>query len=134
MCFIIFLKHFQKYKYVDVGIGSLNIKAKISDTLTKKIIGLMYEKNISSKEGMIFIFNKETNIPIWMRNMKFSIDVLWLDSNKKIVHIEKNLKPARMLDFRTYGGHIKARYVVEIKSGLVKKHHINRNSEVSINL
>lgn len=70
-----------------------------------KARGLMFSK----KKNLMFVFNKETIIPLHNFFVFFPIDVLFLDKNKKIVEIKKNFKP-----FSYYKPKNKAKYVVEI--------------------
>lgn len=42
---------------------------------------------------MLFIFPKEDSLPFWMPDMNFPIDIIWINKNCQIVHIEKSLQP-----------------------------------------
>ncbi len=74
-------------------------------------IGLMFHIPISDT-GYIFVFQKEKRIPITMLNVFFSLDILWLNSQKKVVYkyaakpFELNINPK-----------VHARYVVELQKG-----------------
>ena len=38
---------------------------------------------------MLFIFSQPDFYPFWMKDMKFPIDIIWLDENLQIINIEK---------------------------------------------
>lgn len=75
-------------------------------------------------EGMLFVFSKSETLNFWMKDMSFDLDMVWLDENLKIVHIEKNAQagsynkqnPAESTIFTN--GNSLAKYVLEINSGL----------------
>ncbi len=66
----------------------------------------------STKKTLIFDFEKAEEIHLHMCFVFFSIDVLLLNKNKKIVEIRKNFKP-----FTFYSSKRQARYVVELPTG-----------------
>lgn len=106
----------------------------IADTSLKRMIGLMYRKSIKSNQCMLFIFENEGKHAIWMQNMEFAIDVLWLDRNYKIVDIKENFMPCKSLwNCKEYVPKKEAKYVIELNKGTVKKEKITFSSKVKIN-
>lgn len=75
-------------------------------------------------EGMLFDFEKVTTMNFWMKDMNFDLDMIWLDNNFKIVHIEKNAKAdsynaSNPSDSKLFSNSKSlARYVLEINAGL----------------
>ena len=63
-----------------------------SNPLTQ-IKGLMFSIPLRKDQSIIIKFNRERYIPIHMLFVFFPIDAVWLDSNNKIIHIERNIKP-----------------------------------------
>jgi uncharacterized membrane protein (UPF0127 family) len=57
-----------------------------------------------------------------MKNMKFAIDILWLDENKKIVHVSSNVPPCVTDPCPVYNPGMPARYVLEIPAGDAKRY------------
>ena len=55
--------------------------------------------------------------------MRTSIDIIWLDADKKVVYIVKNVSPDSGTDVM-YTPKVDARYVVELAAGTVEKQHI----------
>ena len=51
----------------------------------------MFQEEIPFDQGMIFVFDGEERRSMWMLNMQFALDIIWLDSEGNIVHIEKNV-------------------------------------------
>ena len=79
--------------------------------------GLMFRKSLDKGQGMFFIFDEEDIYPFWMKNMSFAIDILWLDKNKRVVHIAPDVPPCRAVPCAVYTPSAKARYVLEIPAG-----------------
>ena len=75
---------------------------------------------------MLFSYDKPQEIGIWMKDMKFDLDMVWLDKDFKVVHIENALArsynakdPSNSKIFTS--GEKMAKYVLEINMGLAKK-------------
>lgn len=85
----------------------------LADTFLSRFIGLMMS---SSKKNLLLKSEKEgiKESSIHMLFMLYPIDAIWLDSEKKIVDIKKNLKPFSMRIFKPKKP---AMYVLEIGKG-----------------
>ena len=67
----------------------LNADVPVSNELMAK--GLAVKNQLKENEAMLFVFDDPAEHSFWMKDMKFPIDIIWLDSDGKVVHIEKNL-------------------------------------------
>jgi uncharacterized membrane protein (UPF0127 family) len=79
--------------------------------------GLMGRDGLKPGTGMLFVFDTPGRYGFWMKNMKFPIDILWLDSDRKVVHIAGNVPPCQSDPCPVYTPLSEARYVLEIPSG-----------------
>ncbi len=89
--------------------------------------GLMFTKPLKSGEGFLYISRNESIIEttIHMLFVFYPIDIIWLDSNKKIVDFKKNVLP-----FIPWMSPCKpAKYVLEVKRNTVK--HLNIGDELT---
>ena len=78
---------------------------EIADNLSSRSSGLSKRRSLCSNCGMIFIYQKESIYPFWMKNTRFPLDIIWLDKNGQVVDIKqgqpnslsilKNQTPAR---------------------------------------
>lgn len=76
-----------------VTIDEIGLTAEVADTPEKREIGLGGREDIRETEAMLFMFPDENIIPsFWMKNMKFAIDIIWINDNK-IAGCEKNVQP-----------------------------------------
>ncbi|MFQ6038654.1 MAG: DUF192 domain-containing protein [Candidatus Aminicenantales bacterium] len=97
------------------------VTAELARTPEERARGLMFRKSLSSEEGMLFVFEKEGFYSFWMKNMLLPLDILWLDRERRIVHIEQSVPPCREEPCPTYVSRSPARYVLELKAGLVRE-------------
>ena len=89
----------------------------------RKLMEFVRDQKIRT-EGMLFVFSEPRVLNFWMKDMRFDLDIIWLDENLKIVHIAKNAQadsynkqnPASSTIFSN--GNNPAKYVLEINSGL----------------
>lgn len=100
------------------------ITAELAVTDQERQLGLMYRKKINPDQGMLLVFERENFYSIWMKNMKIPLDILWLDKEKRIVHIERDVPPCKEDPCPSYSSQFPALYVLEIKAGSVKEHKL----------
>jgi uncharacterized protein len=80
--------------------------------------GLMFRENLGRNSGMLFDFHDEGWYPFWMKNTLIDLDIIWINSQYEVVHIEYAV-PCEADPCRNYGpGEKSARYVLEINGGL----------------
>jgi len=116
---------FPSHKYTQVFLpGGEVIHAELAVTDQERQMGLMFREGINPDQGMLFVFEKEGIHSFWMKNMKFSIDIIWLDKDKRIVHIEKNVPPCESGDCPSYEPPVHAKYVLEIKQGYSEEYEL----------
>lgn len=81
--------------------------------------GLSGHKPLSDTQGMLFVFERPADNKFWMKDMTFSIDIIWFDVDKKIIYIEKGAKPESYP--KIFGPNADSLYVLEINTGLADK-------------
>ncbi|MBI2084021.1 MAG: DUF192 domain-containing protein [Candidatus Aenigmarchaeota archaeon] len=118
-------------QYKTVRISSVTIRAEVADTELKRNIGLMARQNLPSNEGMLFIFGNEGYPGIWMMNMSFPIDIVWIGKDYKITSIVEGAVPCENTCPVHYPQN-KSMYVLEVTSGFVAKNKIKVGDNVRI--
>lgn len=108
----------------------LTLTLLIADSQSERAKGLMFMDEIAESEGMWFIFDDDGYLSFWMKNVKFSIDILFIDSNFVIKKIWSSIKPCMEDPCETYQSGFKARYALEVKSGFCLRHGIEENQRV----
>lgn len=87
-------------------------------TKEAKMYGLMNLDKLPENFGMLFEFEKNQVISMWMKNTRISLDMIFIDENNVIVNVETRAKPYS-LDI--ISSQKEARKVLEINGGLVEK-------------
>jgi len=104
------------------------IDIQIADTDFDRQLGLMFRKSMSENQGMLFIFPQESIQSFWMRNTYISLDMIFLNADKKIITIHKNTKTLSDQSYRSTGP---AKYVIEVDSGFSDKFNIKVGDKVN---
>ena len=103
------------------GSKAVSITIDIADTPETRIKGLMERWSIPDLHGMLFIFNQPEIQRFWMHNTPLSLDMIFVDENRRILNIAESTTP---MSKQTYSSRGPAKYVVEVKAGFSKRYGI----------
>ncbi len=108
-----------------IKIASSEINVQLAKTPEEKSKGLSGKNKLAGNEGMLFSFPQKTYPIFWMKDMKFNIDLLWINDDK-VLGIEKNM-PAPLAgtedkDLLIYSSAEPVNRVLEINGGLVDQY------------
>jgi uncharacterized membrane protein (UPF0127 family) len=109
-------------------IGGARVHVTVADTDRLREKGLSGHPGLAPDEGMLFVFDTDGMPGFWMKDMRFSIDILWLDRNRRIVHIAREVAPETYP--KTYAPPVPSRYVIELPAGFAGKHNVRVGSVV----
>ena len=82
--------------------------------------GLAGREKIESRTGMLFIFPQETILAFWMKGVKFPLDIIFINKDKRIVDLV-TMQPCLVESCPTYTSKAPAQYVVEVPSGFAQR-------------
>jgi uncharacterized membrane protein (UPF0127 family) len=106
-----------------LGDGIFNID--IASTQSAREKGLSGRSDLATDQALVMVFPNEGKWGIWMKGMNFSIDIVWLNKDKKVVYVVKN---APFDDQTTiYTPTTPALYVVELPAGTTNDKAITIN-------
>lgn len=114
-----------------VKIGNTEIQAEVADTKESRELGLGEHDKLIDNQGMLFIFDKSDTHGIWMKNVEFPIDVIWLNQDKKIVYIEESMQPVSDRRPPTFHPDDPALYVIEVPNGFVERYNISDGDQAN---
>lgn len=106
--------------HVTLRVGDGVFSAQVLKTEKERTKGLSGRSSLAADEAMLFVYETDGRWPMWMKEMHFPIDIVWLDKNKKVVHIVKNVPPESYPN-ETFASTEDARYVIEFTAGTVAK-------------
>lgn len=107
-------------------------RLEIAQTDEERARGLMFRDDMKDDKGMLFIFEKEDIHSMWMLNMRFSIDILWLDEKGAVVWLYEDVSPCMRMPCPAYEPMVKARYVLELNAGTAKKNGLKVGSVIRL--
>lgn len=113
-----------------IFINNQAIQVSIADSNEERRLGLSGVTKLDEDEGKLFIFDKADYYGIWMKDMLFPIDIIWIDENLKIVHLEQDVKPESYPS--SYNSPIPARFVLEVNAFYVDTYKIQLGDSVAI--
>jgi uncharacterized membrane protein (UPF0127 family) len=86
--------------------------------------GLMYRTSLAPDRGMLFVYPKPDHYQAWMYQTLIPLDIMWLDSNRRIVALDENVPPCKTQASKCpkYGGKMISAYALQISGGMAKKY------------
>ena len=116
--------------------GSTIIYAELADTSQKRAEGLMYREHLDADHGMLFTFPQAQAWVFWMKNTKISLDLIWMNEKKQIVHMEQNVPICTRTDDSCpqYRPNENALYVLELAGGRAESLKLQRGSKLQFRI
>jgi len=115
--------------YSQVVIGETTFNIDVAESLEERSLGLSGRDFLDPGSGLLFIFPNEDFHGIWMKEMNFPIDIIWLDKNYRVVGLKEGATPESYPEI--FRPSLKASYVLEINSGEAKKAKIKLKDIIS---
>lgn len=112
---------------VPLRIGSGVYHLWVADTEGERAQGLSGVPKLKPSGGLLMKYDTDAEWGIWMKDMEIPLDIIWLDKDKKVVHIVKDAAPELSTDV-TFTPPEDARYVVELSAGSAKKAGIKKGA------
>lgn len=117
-----------------IRIGDNYYKIEISNTDKERTLGLSYRESLKNDSGMLFVHDKEGVYPYWMYEMKFPLDMVFLDKDFKIVDYYQNAIPCESeKNCITISSRKPFKFVLELKSGFVKEKGLKIGDKLETN-
>lgn len=98
------------------------VRISVADTESTRQQGLSGRAGLAQDEGMLFVFPEDGKYAFWMKDMFFSIDILWLSADGAVVYMAKNVSPSTYPN--NFMSNTPARYVLELPAGYVEAHGV----------
>lgn len=113
-----------------VILGKQEVTVTIADTPLLREKGLSGRKALASNEGMLFVFSEPGFHGFWMKDMLFSIDIIWFDQNRRIVDVWERATPASYP--KVFTPRVSAQFVLEVPAGFFLDHSLKIGDIVEI--
>ncbi|MFY9875419.1 MAG: DUF192 domain-containing protein [Rhodomicrobium sp.] len=78
---------------IETKSGPVLLNVEVADTEAKREQGLMFRRSLSGDHGMIFLFDGEHEITMWMKNTYIPLDMIFIGNDWRIRHIASDAEP-----------------------------------------
>jgi len=113
-----------------VILGNQEVVVEIADTSFLRERGLSGHPELTVNEGMLFVFEDLQKHGFWMKDMRFPIDIIWFDQNKKIVDVEERATPQSYP--KVFIPHVSSQFVLEVPAGFFSEHRLKIGDIIKI--
>ena len=100
------------------------IRVEVASDDATRAQGLMYRDHLADDRGMVFLFPQTGSYPFWMKNTLIPLDMIWIDEQKRVVHISPAVPPCKADPCPSYDPGVFSRYVLEVAGGVAGRHHL----------
>ncbi|MBI4536892.1 MAG: DUF192 domain-containing protein [candidate division NC10 bacterium] len=115
-----------------LGQTTVTVSAEVARTLQEKVRGLSGRPPLKRGQGMLFVYDRPQVIGIWMKDMRFSLDILWIHAGR-IVKVEKNAPPLKPEGpERVYAA--VGDMVLEVPAGFAERNKVREGDPVQVSL
>lgn len=100
---------------------------EIAITDDQRARGLMYRRKMPAQHGMLFLFDTNQVVTMWMKNTFIPLDILFIDKNGLIMHMAKSTVPESL-------AHISSKVpvisVLELNAGTADRLNIQLGDQI----
>jgi uncharacterized membrane protein (UPF0127 family) len=96
--------------------------------------GLMFRDALPRDHALLFVFEDSFFHAFWMKNCRFPIDIVWLDSERRVVHVAEDVPPCKRDPCPNYQPLRRALYVVELNAGQAEREQVRVGAVIEFTL
>jgi uncharacterized membrane protein (UPF0127 family) len=95
--------------------------------------GLSGRPSLKEGTGMLFVFPNISRQSMWMIEMKFPLDIVWLDENFMVVHITYNTPPCpNAQNCPSYSSVRRVKYAIEMTAGQAEAYGFTKDMQLVV--
>ncbi len=108
--------------YTEIVFKGESFVLEVAQTEEERVKGLSGRENLPEDTVLLFVFPTVSDHGIWMKDMFFSIDIIWMDEELVVVDYRKDVSPDTFPEI-FYPEH-PAKYVLEANTGFVEDYNL----------
>ena len=112
--------------------NDLSLKVEIAANEKQRETGLMFRQALAADQGMLFVFEEQSSIHVWMKNTLIPLDVIFIDQTGKIVSMLKNLPPCKQTNCPVYHSAAPASFMLEVNAGFIEQQQIQPGQAIKL--
>jgi len=102
----------------------------LADTPEERSKGLSGADSLPANTVLLFSYENADGCGVWMKDMKFPIDIVWIDENFNVIYFTEGLSPATYP--KTFFPVSQCKYFIEAEEGFIQANDIHMGSKASI--
>jgi uncharacterized membrane protein (UPF0127 family) len=96
---------------------------------------LSVKEKLKENEAMLLFLEESAKHSFWIKDMKFPIDIIWLDSDGKLVHIEKRPEPCiSVFTCTSYSPSRDSQFVLDTVAGITQRLNVSVGTDIDFEL
>ncbi len=107
---------------VDVFLSGERLVVWVARSPKEITTGLSGVEELGEVDGMLFVLPEEKKPSFWMKDMHFSIDIIWINNEKEVVEVHSEIHPESYPELFSPKEDVK--YVLETVAGWAKEKEI----------
>ncbi len=116
-----------------VEIGGKRYAVEVADDNEERARGLMFRDELPADRGMLFVHDREEPLAYWMKNTKIPLDILYFDTQRRLVAQQRDVPPCTLGDgCPPYPSQAPARYVLELNAGQAEQLKLQVGDELRL--
>ena len=121
------------FSQAQVRIKDQLIHVALSQTPEEITQGLSGTESMEENQGMLFVMPRGETPSFWMKNMRYSLDFVWIYDDR-IIDISKDIPPPESPDspLQTYSPSMPITHVLELNGGWIERHGIEIGDRVDL--
>ena len=113
--------------FIETKNGQHRFAVELAHTPEQLSFGLMFRRALPRDAGMLFDYARPQRVAMWMKNTLIPLDMLFIDTSGRIVHIHQRAVPRSL---ETISSKVPVRGVLELNGGTVSRLGITRGDRV----
>lgn len=106
-----------------LSIGNSAVHAELATTTAARAQGLSGRMSLAPGEGLLFVFPRDGQYAFWMKDMLFSIDILWIADDGSVVDMREHVSPDTYPN--SFVPRAAARFVLELPAGYAREYGVS---------
>ncbi len=120
---------------IEVRLGDLVIQAEVAQTPQERTQGLSGRASLAEDGGMLFVHQEDRRMTLWMKDMRFALDFIWISADGRVVDLTQDVQPPEPgtpdEELARYQPIEPVRYVLEVNAGTVREAGIEEGDIVA---
>lgn len=114
-----------------VTVRDVAVDAIIADEERERVRGLSGVSEMGPREGLLMIFDTADHHAIWMKDMNFPIDIIWIGDDLTVVDVNEAVSPDTYPSI--FEPETPARMALEVNARFVATHRIMIGDPILLN-